>query len=454
MDGRIDLERARREAKALLRAAREGDAGALGRLRADREPRLADAQRAVALELGAPSWPALVRRVEEELVERLLEGDEVALGSAGPRVAGRALLRAAREGREDAVYRLLAGGVDAGARDPQSGETALHVAAAMGRLDVVGVLVGWVHVDRFARDAAGATALDACVRGAGDLAVAKVLVSCGLRTDLDLVDRTPGALADWLREAPERTISLDAERGEAAWAADAALFELLASSPLAERRRVGDGFAFRTGLFDNTRNGVVCSELGDEDLGEVLGWLGAPAQWLVGPDSELGPRLERAGCRPERSSVFMAAELAGLALDGGGVEIAPIRDERVLAETFDATGGLDGEPGEPELLASLGLDEGRPLQHYAAWRDGKPVGLASAFAAGATLSGINLAVAPAARRGGIGRALVAHVLREGSARGCTRAVLGPTPATVPFYEALGFTLLRFPPDRAFYTPFA
>jgi len=26
------------------------------------------------------------------------------------------------------------------------------------------------------------------------------------------------------------------------------------------------------------------------------------------------------------------------------------------------------------------------------------------------------------------------------------------PATVPFYEALGFTLERYPPDRAFYTP--
>jgi hypothetical protein len=35
-------------------------------------------------------------------------------------------------------------------------------------------------------------------------------------------------------------------------------------------------------------------------------------------------------------------------------------------------------------------------------------------------------------------------------RGLT--LLGPTPATVPFYEALGFRLLRFPPERAYYTP--
>jgi len=66
MDRRIDLDRARREAKALLCAARAGDAESLARMRAEREPRLADAQRAVANDLGEPSWPGLARRVEAE----------------------------------------------------------------------------------------------------------------------------------------------------------------------------------------------------------------------------------------------------------------------------------------------------------------------------------------------------------------------------------------------------
>jgi hypothetical protein len=56
----IDLGQARRRAKELLAAARAGDEGARGRLRADREPCLADAQRAVAADLGFASWPALV----------------------------------------------------------------------------------------------------------------------------------------------------------------------------------------------------------------------------------------------------------------------------------------------------------------------------------------------------------------------------------------------------------
>jgi hypothetical protein len=60
----LDLDQARRRAKELLRAARAGDPSAFARMRADRAPRLADAQRAVAADLGFPSWPALVGNVE------------------------------------------------------------------------------------------------------------------------------------------------------------------------------------------------------------------------------------------------------------------------------------------------------------------------------------------------------------------------------------------------------
>jgi Ankyrin repeats (3 copies) len=72
--GRIDLDRARREAKRLLQAARDGEQDALQRLRAagaaPAEVRLSDAQLAVARELGEASWPRLVRRAEAEAVAR------------------------------------------------------------------------------------------------------------------------------------------------------------------------------------------------------------------------------------------------------------------------------------------------------------------------------------------------------------------------------------------------
>ena len=64
----------------------------------------------------------------------------------------------------------------------------------------------------------------------------------------------------------------------------------------------------------------------------------------------------------------------------------------------------------------------------------------------------DLGVAPAHRRRGIGRALMLHALRAGHAAGARHALLAPTPATVPFYADLGFSLGRCPPDHAFYLP--
>ncbi len=396
MDGRIDLERARRDAKALLRA---GEV----ELRADRAPRLADAQRAVAIELGFASWPALVAGVK-----------------------GSALLEAAGEGRADEVYRLLVDGAPANARDG-SGRTALHIAAAAGSADVVSVLVGWTPVDRDALDDSGRVA------SSDDPVVAAML-------------------------APSPEPADDAGLGEAMAGADAALFTALAGSPLATRRRVGDGFAFRTGLRDNTRNGVVCSRV--EDVADAIAWLaGAPAQWLVGADSSLGAALERAGCRPERTALFMAREAptgdAGdpAALDAAPLDAAPldaaaiaaILDAATLRAAMEAVDELEFEPREAALLASLGFDG--PLRHFAALRDGAPVGIATTFAWRRTVTLTQLAVAPAWRRRGIARELVRHALRD-----APLALLAPTPATVPFYSALGFRLLRYPVDRAFYTP--
>jgi GNAT superfamily N-acetyltransferase len=440
-DRPIDLDRARREAKALLRAARAGDPGALARLRRDRAPRLADAQRAVARDLGEPSWPALVRRVEGE---------------------GAALIEAARAGDADEVYRLLEAGAPANARDPETGGTALHVAVSLGWLDVVDALVGWVPLDKLARDRAGRTALAACIEGTGDPIVAKVLVSVAIAPEPWMLERASGELAGWLGSRLGRPVErerLPEQFGELAWSADVAMFELIAGSRPAQTRPLGDGFAFVTGLVDNTRNGVVCSRLdardADERIADALAWLrerGAPGQWLVARDTEppdLRERLLRAGCRPERSAVHMTARLADVDLSPRpapeGLEIAPTCDPAALA------GGLD-DADVARLPASLGLGASTPVRHYAARLGGRTVGVAAVLVHGATLAGLELHVARGDRRRGIGRALVLHALREGREADCSVATLPPTPATVPFFEALGFVLERYPPDRALYTP--
>ena len=107
----LNLDQARRRAKELLRAAGARDPEALARLRHDREPRLADAQRAVAHDLGFTSWAALVHHVE---------------ASRGDREERRArLVDAALNGRADGAERLLA-------HDPSLATAGLDVALVLG----------------------------------------------------------------------------------------------------------------------------------------------------------------------------------------------------------------------------------------------------------------------------------------------------------------------------------
>src|SRR5690242_16205072 len=110
----LDLSQARRRAKELLRAAQNGDEAALARMRADRSPRLADAQRAIANELGFPSWPAFVGHVEASRGDR--------------EERRRRLVSAALDGRPDIARRLLE-------HDPEL--SGFDVALALGDVDAV-----------------------------------------------------------------------------------------------------------------------------------------------------------------------------------------------------------------------------------------------------------------------------------------------------------------------------
>jgi ankyrin repeat protein len=104
--GRIDLDRARREAKQRVK-----DARARGE-----ELKLADAQLAIARELGEASWPRLVHRAEAEAVAR--------------EVRARRLVEEATNGRRDHAEALLA-------LDPELGREALDAALVLGEADRV-----------------------------------------------------------------------------------------------------------------------------------------------------------------------------------------------------------------------------------------------------------------------------------------------------------------------------
>src|SRR4051812_48336359 len=115
---RIDIERARREAKRLLR-----DARARGE-----DMRLADAQLAIARRLGEPSWPRLVRRAEAEAVAR--------------EDRARRLVEEATNGRRDHADALLA-------LDPGVGREGFDAALVLGEAERVAAVL--------ARDPSAAT---------------------------------------------------------------------------------------------------------------------------------------------------------------------------------------------------------------------------------------------------------------------------------------------------------
>jgi ankyrin repeat protein/GNAT superfamily N-acetyltransferase len=317
-------------------------------------------------------------------------------------------------------------------------------AAGRGQREAVEVLVDLgVPVD--ARGPMGETPLIAA-RECGHDAIAALLLERG---------------ADARKRAPSGARSTnEPPYAELAWTAETAYLRILISSPLAETRPCGDGFAVLTGIEDNTENGVVCDRADDDAIAATVAWFAerrAPAQWLVGDSSDLGERLVAAGASPERTGVVMGAELDLPTLDAQpppGVTIVAVRDAETLAAWRDVAREclFDDADDRARVIESLGLGEDAPVQHRVAMRDGRPTGAASLFLHGGIAYGQHLGVLAPERRGGVGRALAEHALREAREAGATVAVLGPTPDTIAFYRLLGFVLRPDLRDRSFYLP--
>jgi ankyrin repeat protein/GNAT superfamily N-acetyltransferase len=212
MQGRpVDLARARREAKLLLHAARAGDAEAHARIGTP-TPQLADAQLAVARELGARSWPALVRTAgaRDALIAAVAAGDAEALraalaAGADPDEPG--ALHAAAGAADPACVALL---LDAGATLHRA--MALANAAGGDRVAMARVLL-----ERGPRDwGERVNALVWAVRGAASGEMFRLLVDGGadLEASFDGSGRTPYALAvrAGRRDVAELLASLGARR--------------------------------------------------------------------------------------------------------------------------------------------------------------------------------------------------------------------------------------------------
>ena len=140
-----DLDQARRQAKELLRAARNGDTAARARLAAVSAPvTLAGTQLALARELGSPSWAALIREIEARTTAVPAEVAQFLRFSVNLQIPRAARMlhenpALAHTGFPAAVVLGDAARVDAELRrnpgaatriDPDTGWTALHLACA------------------------------------------------------------------------------------------------------------------------------------------------------------------------------------------------------------------------------------------------------------------------------------------------------------------------------------
>jgi ankyrin repeat protein/GNAT superfamily N-acetyltransferase len=407
-----------------------------------------DREEALALVAGSPD---LVERSRDDL--------------------GEALIIAAGEGGVEATTLLLDVGAPIEARGDLGGGP-LHHAAWNGRGGTVDVLLrrgadpaavsgaptnstplAWAaHGSRYAG-----------VHGDAFHGIGRRLVHEGGVPDPELADLATGRLSDWLAgrrdEAAPGPDPGAVDYGELAWRTDVAGLHLLATLPAVASRPVGDGFAVRTGILDNTLNGVVCDECSDDDLADVLTWLGGrPAQWFVRGPSTLHGRLVGAGARPELDAVVMGGAASELRLDGGTApdEVREAGHEADLDAWLDIAqdrGLVDGPVSRASLrrlLHDLALAPGARVRMQIAWADELAIGAISSRRHDEILLIEHLAVRSGSERTGVGRALIAAAVRAEPR--AEHVVLAPTPSSIPFYERLGFVLQRYPATRSYYTP--
>ncbi|MDE2999918.1 MAG: GNAT family N-acetyltransferase [Gemmatimonadota bacterium] len=124
----------------------------------------------------------------------------------------------------------------------------------------------------------------------------------------------------------------------------------------------------------------------------------------------------------------------------------PLPIERVLtAETADV---LNRTTRIRQILPEH-LSPDAPLRQYVALENDAPVGWVQSIEVDASTWCSNMHVAPAARRRGIGRALMCRMLRDDRSHGSQLAVLTATHTGALLYSAVGYVQIG---TLLFYTP--
>lgn len=235
-----------------------------------------------------------------------------------------------------------------------------------------------------------------------------------------------------------------------------ALSRHMRHSPATEWREEGGLYTWRTPIPHPWYNGVVCTEPPGPNADEAARasieyfkahnvaafiWWFAPEIDLAGWAAHLLPH----GFVHDQRTPGMARDLADLpAVDlPPSVEIRCVEDRETLhtwVRTFVPGYEASDAWVEPmfEVYAGLLLGAERPMRHYLAYLDGKPVATASMFL-GAGVAGIyDVATLPSARGRGIGSAATRVPLLEARGMGYRVGILQSSPKGLPVYERMGF----------------
>lgn len=203
-------------------------------------------------------------------------------------------------------------------------------------------------------------------------------------------------------------------------------------------------------------NGVTDVHLDEEDADAVIASLigraraaGVPFMAWLGPSTrpnDMGARLMRAGFLADEPTPGMVLDLRDLGQEPSepeGLIIERVTDSstlhqycRAFVDAFEMPAFVE-EPFA-EILASVGLRNDTPVQHFLASLEGAPVATASVFL-GAGVAGVyNVATLPSARRRGVGRAITHRLLAWARQAGFRFGILHASPAGAPLYRLMGF----------------
>ena len=230
----------------------------------------------------------------------------------------------------------------------------------------------------------------------------------------------------------------------------------LGQSPKVELINAVDMMWYATGLVHPMLNGVFRTRLApsetDLKIKATLNYFRSrklPIMWWIGPSTRpvgLEKHLEAHGFTHGEDMLGMAVDLLALKEElplPSGLTIEHVGDVETLkawALPFAVGFGFPHSTVSTfcNILASLGLGQQPPLQHYVARLNGQPVACSSLFL-GAGVAGIyNIATVPDQRGQGIGMALTLGPLCKARNAGYRIGVLHSSPMGFNVYRRIGF----------------